>query len=286
MQRSFSMLLLFLLLFTGCEDKKKPIIKVSSDKIVLKVGEKFENPLVEVKDNKDKKIKAKMEIINEKGEKVKKIDTSTKGKYKIIYTAKDISGNKANPVIVLVVIKNNRHTNVVIIMIIMISIIGFYRYSLKNKEKKIKEIDKLKSNKIIIDTNIWMNFSEKYDEMIDFFNCNNIQVIIPKEVYFEIDKYSFKKEGRIGKKRIDLLGKNIEICDLSIKNLYIKNNQKNIYADPILIRLVLSFDRNEDVIMVTDDRGLKITGRQVMKKNNFNQVNFFSGKEFLKIIEI
>lgn len=283
MQRYFTILLfIFLLIFTGCEDKKKPVIKVSANKIVLKVGEKFQAPLVKVTDNRDKKIKAKMEIIDEKGKKLTKIDTNIKGKYKIRYTARDIAGNEAEPIIVTVVIKSGRYINVIIVYIIIIAIIVFYMYkSAKNKEKKIKDIDKFKNNKIIIDTNIWMNFSKKYDEMIDFFNCNNIKVIIPKEVYFEINKYSFKKEGRIGKKRIDLLKNNIDICGLDMKN----NNKKNIYADTRLMELILSFGRKQDIIMVTDDKDLKIRGRQELKNNNFNQVILFSGEEFLKEIE-
>nr|WP_239587127.1 S-layer homology domain-containing protein [Bacillus ectoiniformans] len=71
----------------------------------VKNGGNFKLPIVDVLDNKDQNLKATIVITNQENKEIDEIDTTVAGTYKITYSAEDLAGNKASPLVITVVVE-------------------------------------------------------------------------------------------------------------------------------------------------------------------------------------
>jgi uncharacterized protein YacL len=195
---------------------------------------------------------------------------------------------------------------ILILITVILAIIGYNldkrdsdKRSKRAEQKRIERTKKRQNqiNKvaeydfIIIDTNIWL--SEKCNLIFNILEESDVKVLIPREVYLELknkrnsnyDKESYL--GRMGIRRLENLSKNNNtiIKDINIKfldNSYVRD--LNRYADPKIIETLLNEENNGDYLIITDDLDLKIVGRQIMRKHEYNNTTFVSRKEFKEML--
>lgn len=88
-------------------DKEAPVLTVAGGVTTVTVenGEKLDLPEVTATDNKDKEVEVKSVITDADGKELKEIDTKVAGTYTVTYSAEDAAGNKAENVVVTVVVK-------------------------------------------------------------------------------------------------------------------------------------------------------------------------------------
>lgn len=87
-------------------DKEAPVLKVDGEtSITVENGAELKLPVVTATDNNDKEVEVKSVITDAEGKELKEIDTKVAGTYTVTYSAEDAAGNKAENVVVTVVVK-------------------------------------------------------------------------------------------------------------------------------------------------------------------------------------
>lgn len=87
-------------------DKEAPVLKVDGETtITVENGAELKLPVVTATDNNDKEVEVKSVITDAEGKELKEIDTKVAGTYTVTYSAEDAAGNKAEDVVVTVVVK-------------------------------------------------------------------------------------------------------------------------------------------------------------------------------------
>lgn len=87
------------------DDKEAPVIEYNGQlNITLENGANFEVPEVTAKDNLDIDVTVEVVIRDSNDKVIDKIDTTKAGKYTITYTAEDESGNKAEELVITVIV--------------------------------------------------------------------------------------------------------------------------------------------------------------------------------------
>lgn len=141
-------------------------------------------------------------------------------------------------------------------------------------------INKLRSQIVILDSNIYMN--ESYENIFNFLIFNRINnILMTQQQYDEISN----KDGfgsRQAKRIIELLSK---LNLITIHNIT-QNSNRNAYADIELINYIREFSfKNHNVLFVTDDRDLSIRTLQLVKQDGyFNNLEVLSGNELNYIL--
>lgn len=87
-------------------DTEAPKLSINGEAtITVENGADFTLPTVTATDNKDKEVEVKSTITNAEGKELDKIDTTVSGTYTVTFSAEDAAGNKAEKVVVTVVVK-------------------------------------------------------------------------------------------------------------------------------------------------------------------------------------
>lgn len=138
---------------------------------------------------------------------------------------------------------------------------------------------------LVVDSNIWMN--EDYDSFFialeDSLRKNNEIIKLYGPQFDEIcnikTKYKYgsdkSRRARLAIARIDAF----QVANLLTITPITIQSDKNAYADPLILRLLITAAKsNEKICFITDDKELRIRAREVCrlsssKKNNINIID-------------
>lgn len=141
--------------------------------------------------------------------------------------------------------------------------------------KVYRQVESRLSSKCIIDSNIWMNEHYEHFFALAAIVCerSNLTIDLPNVQFDEITNLKrTKKYGSPQNARSRLAVNRIETFQTAnhLKIIGIRENaSRDAYADPLLVRLVMQHvERREPVVLLSDDRELRIRLRQRLNDQN------------------
>lgn len=170
---------------------------------------------------------------------------------------------------------------------------------IREREENEKEVKRILDNvnycfdkyilvdSIVLDSNIWMDpeYEAFFAILQEKLSQNNKKTILYEPQFDEICNIKTKndiksRKGSAARCAINRI-ENFQLNELlSIKPLSIKAD-KNAYADPIIIKMILRLIKNEKkVVLITDDMELRIRLRSVSEENK-NRCVVLPGKDIV-----